>query len=163
MIEDESVLRGIFETMKTGGKKLGGIILCTQDTHDLGLHANVIRNACPDAVFLGGAFDREQYAELFHMNANELDLIQTLRRGEMLLLRRNHALVVRLVVDQVSQWTYSTHPQDVRRRNEAIAKHGLERAIQVLALSGNSKYCSEPQRSGSTSQTGRRSISTILA
>lgn len=139
LIEDESVVRGIFETMKTGGKKLGGIILCTQDTHDLGPHSKVIRNACPDAVFLGGAFDRQQYAELFQMNDNQMDILQTLRRGEMLLLRRNHALVVRLAVDKESQWTYSTHPQDVRRRNEAVAKHGLGDAIRLLALSEAAK------------------------
>ena len=139
LIQNESVLAAIFETMKTAAKKLGGIILATQDTNDLGPHAEVIRNACPDAVFLGGAFSREQYKRLFAMNDTELDLIPSLRRGEMLLLRRHHAKVVRLVVNERSKWLYSTHPQDVRRRSETIRQHGREKAFELLALSGSSK------------------------
>ncbi len=139
LIKDETVLAAIFETMKTAGKKLGGLILATQDTHDLGPHADVIRNACPDAVFLGGAFDRERYRSLFSMNERQLDLIPTLRRGEMLLLRRHYAKVVQLVVDEASKWLYSTHPQDVRRRAKAIHEHGREKAFEMLALSASAK------------------------
>jgi hypothetical protein len=129
------MLAGIFESMKTYGKKLGGILLATQDTKDLGPHASVIRNACPDAFFLGGAFDRQQLVGLFDLNETQLDLIPTLQRGEILMLRSNHSKVIKLAVDDESKWLYSTHPQDVRRRAEAIKEHGRAGAFSVLAAS----------------------------
>jgi type IV secretion system protein VirB4 len=139
LIQDKSVVLGIFDTMKTADKKLGGIILATQDPYDFGPHAQVIRNACPDFVSVGGAFDRKQYEVLFGMNDNMMNRIDSLRRGEFLLYRRNHSLIGRLAVDERSKWLYSTHPQDVRLRNEAIAKHGLDEGIKMLALTASAK------------------------
>jgi hypothetical protein len=101
----------------------------------LGPHAELIRNACPDALFLGGAFNRERYAKLFGMHEGQLDLIGTLQRGESLLLRKNYGKVIRLNVDAASAWLYSTHPQDVRRRNDAIREHGREHAFKYLTAS----------------------------
>jgi len=42
-------------------------------------------------------------------------------------------------VDDASKWLYSTHPQDVRRRNDAIKEHGREEGLRLLAASGNLK------------------------
>jgi type IV secretion system protein VirB4 len=144
LIQDPNVLAGIFSALKTYGKKLGGVMLATQSTKDLGPHAEVIRNACPDALFLGGAFNRQTYEELFEMNANQLDIIPTLARGEILILRKkrgvgNYAKVIQLTVDEKSKWLYSTHPQDVRRRAAALREHGREKAFDILAVSTAAK------------------------
>jgi hypothetical protein len=91
-------------------------------------------------MFLGGAFSPEQYQKLFTTNDTQLDLMPSLRRGEMPLLRRHHAKVVRLVVDEQNKWLYSTHPKGVRRRAETIRQHDRETAFEAAAGTRNLQY-----------------------
>ena len=41
--------------------------------------------------------------------------------------------MLRLEVDAASYWLYTSSPLDAEKRAEAVAKHGLVRALEVLA------------------------------
>jgi type IV secretion system protein VirB4 len=131
-LKDEQMSSMIVSTSKTARKHLGGIMLATQSVEDLGSFANLIRTNCPDAMLLGGAFDRGQYAELFDLTERQLDLVSTLKRGELLLARKSYSKVLKLTVDERSKWLYTTQPQERKRRGEAIAKYGREKAFDYL-------------------------------
>jgi type IV secretion system protein VirB4 len=136
-MQDPQMLSMIVNSSKTAGKHLGGIILATHLADDLGGHMQLIRNACPDTLFLGGAFDREKYAELFSLSGKQLDLISSLQVGESLLKRRNHAKVLCLNVDAASNWHYTTRPKDRERRARALKEFGRENAFRELVAAEN--------------------------
>jgi type IV secretion system protein VirB4 len=131
-MQDPQMLAMILNSSKTARKHLGGIVLATHLADDLGTHTQLIRNACADTVFLGGAFDRAQYAELFSLSAKPLDLIASLQRGESLLARSGYAKVLRLNVDAESAWHYTTRPLDRARRAKAVQEFGREHAFREL-------------------------------
>jgi type IV secretion system protein VirB4 len=131
-MQDPQMLAMILSSSKTARKYLGGIVLATHLVDDLGAHTQLIRNACADTVFLGGSFDRAQYAELFSLSDKQLDLIGGLQRGESLLTRSNYAKVLRLNVDAESAWHYTTRALDRARRASAVKKFGRENAFREL-------------------------------
>ena len=63
----------VLETLKADRKNLAWATLVTQSLEDLGTYAALIKNACPNTIFLGGAFDRALYQDHFRLNAKELD------------------------------------------------------------------------------------------
>ena len=138
-LRDEQMAEMIVATSKTAAKHLGGIILATQSPEDLGQYATLIRNNCPDAFFLGGSFDRQQYIDLFGLHEGQLDLIAGLQKGESLLVRKNYSKVLKLRVDERSKWLYSSDPNDRRRRDKAIKDYGREGAFQHLVATATAK------------------------
>lgn len=138
-LRDEQMAQMIIETSKTAAKHMGGIILATQSPRDLGQYATLLRNNCPDTFFLGGGFDRDEFVSLFDLNDRHIELIGSLQKGESLLVRKNYAKVLRLRVDELSKWYYSTDPNDRRRRNEAIAKYGRQEAFRHLVATSTAK------------------------
>ncbi len=139
LMQVETLGEQMVTTAKTAGKHLGGIILATQHPHDMGKYLNLIQNNCPDALFLGGSFDRQEYRALFGLSERQLDLIESLKLGESLFVRKEYSKVLRLDVDDKSKWLYSTHPQDRLRRNEAIRQLGREKAFEYLAAAATAK------------------------
>jgi type IV secretion system protein VirB4 len=131
-MQDPEMLGMILNSSKTAGKHLGGIILATHAADDLGEHTRLIRNACHDTLFLGGPFDRSQYAELFGLHERQLDLIDSLQLGESLLVRLGYSKVLVTNVDQESAWHYTTRPKDRARREKAIQEFGRHEAFQHL-------------------------------
>jgi type IV secretion system protein VirB4 len=73
----------VLETLKADRKNLAWATLVTQSLEDLGDKAALIKNACPNTIFLGGAFDRELYAKHFRLNAKELDELESLGQREL--------------------------------------------------------------------------------
>ncbi len=139
-LQEEEMADQIVATGNTAAKHLGGIILATQSAKALGKYANLIRTNCPDAWFLGGSFDRQQYIDLFELNEQQLALIPTLQRGESLLVRKDDfAKVLKLDVDERSKWHYTTHPKDQQRRAEYIAKYGRPLAFDYLVAEATAK------------------------
>jgi type IV secretory pathway VirB4 component len=139
-LQQEEMADQIVATGNTAAKHLGGIILATQSAKALGKYANLIRTNCPDAWFLGGSFDRQQYIDLFELNEQQLALIPTLQRGESLLVRKDDfAKVLKLDVDERSKWHYTTHPKDRQRRAEYIAKYGRPLAFDYLVAEATAK------------------------
>ena len=138
-LQDPAMLSMILGSSKTAGKHLGGIILATHAADDLGAHTQLIRNACADTLFLGGPFDREQYRDLFKLHNRQLDLIESLQRGESLLVRTDYSKVLVTSVDAESAWHYTTRPKDQKRRDEAIQKFGRKEAFAQLAAHAAAK------------------------
>lgn len=138
-LQDPAMLSMILGSSKTAGKHLGGIILATHAADDLGAHTRLLRNACTDTLFLGGPFDREQYRDLFKLHDRQLDLIESLQRGESLLVRTDYAKVLVTSVDAESAWHYTTRPKDRKRREEAIQQFGRNAAFAHLAANGAAK------------------------
>jgi type IV secretion system protein VirB4 len=137
-LQDEQMSSMIVNTSKTARKHLGGIMLATQSPEDLGQHAHLIRTNCPDAIFMGGSFNRKQF-ELFDLNEQQFDLMASLKRGEFLLCRKDYSKVLKLSVDKESEWLYTTRPMDRRRRNEAIEKFGREEGFRQLVAAATAK------------------------
>ena len=45
--------------------------------------------------------------------------------------------MLRLEVDAASYWLYTSSPLDAEKRTEAVERHGLARALEVLASPDN--------------------------
>jgi type IV secretion system protein VirB4 len=73
----------VLETLKADRKNLAWATLVTQSLEDLGTYAALIKNACPNTIFLGGAFDRALYQDHFRLNAKELDELEALGQREL--------------------------------------------------------------------------------
>jgi type IV secretion system protein VirB4 len=135
-LKDPYIVNFIIDTLKTGGKHLGGITLLTHTASDLAEHAPLITNACPTVLFLRDTtFDRERYRELFQLNDREIELLGSLQaKGEGLLKRRTWSKVVRLNLDRQALWRYTTKPSERRKRDALIEEHGFEKAFELLAI-----------------------------
>ena len=77
------VIKFLLETIKADRKNLAWATLVTQSLEDLGPYAAVIKNACPNTMFLGGAFDRELYRTHFRLNERELEQLESLGEREL--------------------------------------------------------------------------------
>ena len=75
----------VLETLKADRKNLAWATLVTQSLEDLGDKAALIKNACPNTIFLGGAFERVAYAKHFRLNPKELDELEALGQRELAL------------------------------------------------------------------------------
>ncbi len=77
------VVSFVLETLKADRKNLAWATLVTQSLEDLGTYAALIKNACPNTIFLGGAFDRALYQDHFRLNAKEMDELEALGQREL--------------------------------------------------------------------------------
>ncbi len=104
------------EALKTWRKKNAAMVLATQAMEDLASAAllRTVVESCPTTLLLANpALDRQQYAEVFRLNAIQLEQLATLRpRRELLLKRDQMSKVLILDVDQSSSWLYTNTPID---------------------------------------------------
>ena len=71
---------------------------------------------------------------LFRLNDAETARIRELTPKRELYLRRpDEAAVLRLEVDPQSYWLYTSSATDAEKRAQAVERHGLARALEVLA------------------------------
>ena len=76
----------------------------------------------------------ELYAQQFHLNDNEIDLVSTLApKRQMLIKNPDIAKVANLDVDPKSYWIYTNDPFDNRKRRETFEVHGFEKGLEILA------------------------------
>jgi len=113
--------------------------LATQSIDDFA-SADLLRTViegCPTKLLLANpALDRAQYAELFQLNATELDLLtDLLPRRQLLLKRPNLAKVLALNVDPRSYWLYTNTPADNERAAAVFREHGFDAGLDRLAAS----------------------------
>ena len=133
-------LRGyVQEALKTWRKRNAAMLLATQSIDDFA-SADLLRTvveSCPTKLLLANpSLDRVQYADLFHLNAMELDRLTELApRGQLLLKRPGLAKVLTLNVDPHSYWLYTNSPLDNDRVAALVREHGLTAALQRLATS----------------------------
>jgi type IV secretion system protein VirB4 len=135
------VLAFVLETLKADRKNLAWATLVTQSLEDLGAHASVIKNACPNTIFLGGAFDRELYAKHFRLNARELDELESLGDRELAIKvdgepfvagGNGYFKVLRMNMDPAAYARATTKPSERAMRERLVAELGEAEGMNQL-------------------------------
>ncbi|MDE0081660.1 MAG: DUF87 domain-containing protein [Gammaproteobacteria bacterium] len=135
-LADPAVLGYLAEAAKTWRKKNAALVLATQSAVDLTetSGASALLESIPTKLFLANPALPDAVGALFRLNASELDRIRELvPKRELYLRRPDEAAVVRLEVDSESYWLYTSSAADAERRARAVERHGLDRALEVLA------------------------------
>ena len=130
------MLNYLAEAAKTWRKKNAALVLATQSAVDVTgtPGASALLESIPTKLFLANPELPDEAGALFRLNESEVDRIRALTPKRELYLRRpDEAAVLRLEVDRESYWLYTSSPLDAERRARAVAKHGLVRALEVLA------------------------------
>ena len=134
-LADPAVLAYLAEAAKTWRKKNAALILATQSAVDVSgtAAASALLESIPTKLFLANPELPDEVGDLFRLNASEVARIRELTPKRELYLRRpEEAAVLRLEVDPESYWLYTSSPLDAEKRAEAVEKHGLDRALEVL-------------------------------
>ena len=135
-LADPAVLAYLAEAAKTWRKKNAALVLATQSAVDVSgtAGASALLESIPTKLFLANPELPEEVGDLFRLNESEVGRIRELTPKRELYLRRpDEAAVLRLEVDPESYWLYTSSPLDAERRAEAVERHGLARALEVLA------------------------------
>jgi type IV secretion system protein VirB4 len=135
------VLSFVLETIKADRKNLAWATLVTQSLEDLGSYAAVIKNACPNTIFLGGAFDRELYATHFRLNPKELDELESLGERELAVKvdgepfvagGSGYFKVLRMNMDPAAYVRATTKPSERALRERLVAELGESEGMNQL-------------------------------
>jgi type IV secretion system protein TrbE len=136
-LRNPSIQKYVIEALKTWRKHNAAMILSTQSVDELRRSdlLDVILESCVTKIFLANPdMDRELYARHFHLNDQEVELIAGLVPKQQFLLKTPElSKVANLNVDPKSYWLYTNDPYDNRKREEAFAKYGFEKGLEVLA------------------------------
>ena len=136
--KNETIRNYIVEAEKTWRKHNAAMILATQSIKELqssGL-LEIVAESCPTKIFLANPeMDRAVYAEAFHLNDTELDLIADLvPPGQMLIRKAQSSKKVRLNVDSVSYWMATNNAPDNLKKRDYFARYGVAEGIRQLAI-----------------------------
>ena len=136
-LQNETIRKYIMGAQQTWRKHNAAMVLATQSLkqlEDAGILPTVAE-ACPTKIFLTNpGMDREVYAEAFHLNDTELDLIAgLLPHGEMLVRKEQGSKKVRLTVDSVSYWIATNNAPDNLKKRDYFARYGVAEGIRRLA------------------------------
>lgn len=126
----------LIKAAKTWRKHNGVLIMATQSPEDL-KESNLLPllDSFPTKIFLANAdADYGFYTEKFHLNPREVELIQTLiPKREGLIKTSTMGKKFVLNVDRKSYWLYTNSPKDNERFTAAVAEHGFDQALEILA------------------------------
>jgi type IV secretion/conjugal transfer VirB4 family ATPase len=139
LIQHPAVCQHVYEGLHTWRKHKAAMILSAQSIEEFAA-ANLLRSVIEQAptklLLANPSFDRARYAELFRLNAAELDLMADLLPRKQFLLKRPHLTkVLTLNVDPKSYWIYTNTPLDNERLAEASREYGLASGLDRLAAS----------------------------
>lgn len=135
------VIQFVLETLKADRKNLAWATLVTQSLEDLGQYAPLIKNACPNTLFLGGAFDRKLYKEHFRLNERELEQLESLGERELALKVDGESIalggdgyfkVLRMNLDPAAYIRSTTKPAERALREELLRQHGPVEGMKQL-------------------------------
>ncbi|MDE2782206.1 MAG: DUF87 domain-containing protein [Gemmatimonadota bacterium] len=135
-LADPAVLSYLAEAAKTWRKKNAALVLATQSAVDVSgtAGASALLESIPTKLFLANPELPDEVGDLFRLNESEVPRIRELTPKRELYLRRpEEAAVLRLEVDPESYWLYTSSPLDAERRAGAVERHGLAKALEVLA------------------------------
>ncbi len=136
-LRNPNIQRYVVEALKTWRKHNAAMILSTQSLDELRRSdiLDVIVESCATKIFLANPdMDRDLYRRQFHLNNTEVDRISGLIPKQQFLIKTPElAKVVNLTVDPRSYWLYTNDPYDNQKRQEAFAKHGFEKGLEILA------------------------------
>lgn len=139
----------IVQAEKTWRKHRAAMVLATQSIKELqesGL-LPIVAECCPTKIFLANPeMDRQVYAEAFHLNDTELDLIAGLvPPGQMVIRKLNGSKKVRLNVDPVSYWIATNNANDNLKRRDYFEHYGVAEGLRRLSL--DFPHGSQPRKS----------------
>jgi type IV secretion system protein VirB4 len=134
---NETIRNYIVQAEKTWRKHKAAMILATQSLKELqesGL-LPVVAECCPTKIFLANPeMDRSVYAEAFHLNDTELDLIAGLvPPGQMLIRKAQSSKKVRLNVDSILYWIAANGTNENLKRWQYFEQHGFADGLRRLA------------------------------
>jgi type IV secretion/conjugal transfer VirB4 family ATPase len=136
-LRNPNIQRYVVEALKTWRKHNAAMILSTQSLDELRRSdiLDVIVESCATKIFLANPdMDRDLYRRQFHLNDTEVERISGLIPKQQFLIKTPElAKVVNLTVDPRSYWLYTNDPYDNQKRQEAFAKHGFEKGLEILA------------------------------
>jgi type IV secretory pathway VirB4 component len=111
-------------------------IMATQSPEDL-KESNLLPllDSFPTKIYLANAdADFDFYTEKFHLNAREVELIQTLiPKKEGLIKTSTMGKKFVLNVDRKSYWLYTNSPKDNERFTQIVEENGFDQALEILA------------------------------
>jgi len=135
------VLSFVLETIKADRKNLAWATLVTQSLEDLGTYGPIIKAACPNTMFLGGAFDRKLYAEHFRLNAKELDALEGLQDRDLAIKvdgepfvagDKGYFKVLRMNMDPAAYARATTKPSERALRDRLTTEFGVAEGMNQL-------------------------------
>ena len=96
---------------------------------------HIVAESCPTKIFLANPeMDRAVYAEAFHLNNTELDLIASLvPPGQMLIRKAQSSKKVHLNVDSVTHWMAVNSANENLLRREYFTRYGISEGLRRLA------------------------------
>ncbi len=136
-IKNETIRSYVVQAQKTWRKHRATMILATHSIKELQesdmLH--IVSESCPTKIFLANPeMDRSLYAEAFHLNNTELDLIAGLvPPGQMLIRKAQSSKKVHLNVDSVTHWMATNNAKDNLKKREYFGRFGIADGLRRLA------------------------------
>ena len=135
---NETIRNYVTKAQKTWRKHNAAMIMATQNIEDLQKSGmlGLVSTSCPTKIFLANPdMDRELYADAFHLNDTEIELIAGLiPPGEMVIRRARSSKKVRLEVDSVSYWMATNNAKDNVKKYEYFNRFGIAQGIKQLAI-----------------------------
>lgn len=134
---NETIRSYIVQAEKTWRKHNAAMILATQSLKELqesGL-LPVVAECCPTKIFLANPeMDREVYAEVFHLNDTEVELIAGLIPPGQMVIRQVHgSKKVRLIVDPITYWMATNNANDNLKKWKFFEQFGFADGLRRLA------------------------------
>ncbi len=134
---NKTIREYIVQAQKTWRKHRAAMVLATQSIKELqesGL-LPVVAESCPTKIFLANPeMDRAVYAEAFHLNPMECDLIGGLiPPGQMVICQPQGSKKVRLTPDPVLYWIAANGANDNLKRSRYFNRYGFADGLRRLA------------------------------
>jgi type IV secretion/conjugal transfer VirB4 family ATPase len=127
----------VARAQRTWRKKNAAMVLATQSVVELTASdmLHVVNESCPTKIFLANPnIDRKLYAEVFHLNDTQLELLESLvPKRELLLIQREGSKKLVLEVDALGYWMATNNSRDNLRRQDYFARFGPEEGLLRLA------------------------------
>jgi type IV secretion system protein VirB4 len=142
---NETIRNYIVQAQKTWRKHRAAMILATQSLKELqesGL-LPVVAECCPTKIFLANPeMDRAVYAEAFHLNSTEMDLIAGLNPpGQMVIRKAQSSKKVHLNVDFFFYWVAANSANENLKKWKYFEQFGFADGLCHLAEESESRSC----------------------
>ena len=95
----------------------------------------MVNECCATKILLANpSIDHRLYAEIFHLNDTELDLLASLvPKRDLLIKQHTGSKKVRLNVDSLSYWMATNNPKDNVTKREYLDRYGAVDGLSRLA------------------------------
>jgi type IV secretion system protein TrbE len=141
---NETIRSYIVQAEKTWRKHKAAMILATQslkELQDSGL-LPVVAECCPTKIFLANPeMDHAVYAEVFHLNDTEVELIAGLIPPGQMVIRQVHgSKKVRLIVDPITYWMATNNANDNLKKWKFFEQFGFADGLRRLAEESEGRH-----------------------